>query len=274
LVAWRHRDLDGNNTSIQIWEEDWSFFAPIAPNQPDVPLTSVRPLWDLHEYIMRANIPPPIITALLENEPYLHILNAFLDFQAERENDWYDFHMRFEEHLNTLHDTLAGIIRQNENCIEHISVLPVRFGNVYFSLHDINNDGIPELFIGGMLIVSRYEDSPYLVGGFWERRGYELFDCGTIEIFSASGGGAGTLSYHYLATDGSGLQLVERFGWNWGTYHHTTSYGIGTEKSEEEFYMLLADFQATLGERSIGNFIYLEDVRGVIEAALAGNANN
>ena len=86
-----------------------------------------------------------------------------------------------------------------------------------YSLRDLNNDGIPELFILSEdysihAIFSLIKDSPVLVGAYWSRKNCVIDKAGTLYIDGSSGADdSNSASYLFISGDKE-LQLVEMVG--------------------------------------------------------------
>jgi hypothetical protein len=154
-------------------------------------------------------VPPYDISA------YAEIIDAYRNFELHRLNDYAGTTIEdeFEQLYGALVDALSmgeeDFIR-NEMIFQWLgySVLTARFGTSY-AVYDINGDGVPELFIGG-IICSIYDGKPYLVNCFWERHRYELYADGTVFIQGSGGADNWEEGSYRLSEDGTGFYITEK----------------------------------------------------------------
>ena len=97
------------------------------------------------------------------------------------------------------------------------SCVEARHSNLGYALRDINNDGIPELFIISEeysihAIYSLYEGAPVLIGGFWPRHSCAVDDTGILYIWSSGGAGDWNISSNLFVPGNAELQLIEMVG--------------------------------------------------------------
>ena len=88
--------------------------------------------------------------------------------------------------------------------------------NLGYSFHDLNNDGVPELFVitSDYTITAVYSlvnDNPILVGAYWSRNRCVIDKSGTLYI-NGSSGADDSFGASYLFNGGEELQLIEMVG--------------------------------------------------------------
>ena len=155
-----------------------------------------------------------------------HLGETVFFYQIEKRN--YTGHHGIDKRAEDFHDDIAKKIGLNKppqgttvykesdllfSCLEIMSSDKL----LGYAIHDINNDGIPELFILSddyfiYAIYSIYNDTLVLVGGFWERKDCVIDENGIIYVFETWGFQDGYTASYLLSPDNAELQLIEMVG--------------------------------------------------------------
>ena len=168
--------------------------------------------------------PLPAIAAALElTDPdaikYSAILNSYWDYfiqHDDNEEALDDLFIKIAKEVNIEPDT-----RNNDKAYElSASFEPLQYAyygvNLGYSLHDLNNDGTPELFILSEddsinAIFSLVNGAPVLVGAYWSRNRCEIDEARTFYNSGSSGASDNSFaSYSYAG--GDELQLIREVG--------------------------------------------------------------
>ena len=119
--------------------------------------------------------------------------------------------------------------------------------NLGYSLRDLNNDGIPELFIISEdysihAIFSLLDDGPVLLGGYWSRNLCEVDEAGTF-YNSGSGGASDSSSASYSYVGGHELRLTRMVGME------TFDENAGKSLPEPRYYRIESGVKTIIDEK-------------------------
>ena len=119
--------------------------------------------------------------------------------------------------------------------------------NLGYSLRDLNNDGIPELFIISEdysihAIFSLLGDGPVLLGGYWSRNLCEVDEAGTF-YNSGSSGASDSASASYSYVGGHELRLIRMVG------TETFDENAGKSLLEPRYYRIESGIKTIINEK-------------------------
>ena len=168
-------------------------------------------------------LPSPAMSASLAlTDPaavkYGSLLNAYWNYSLQYKDD--------DEALDKLFTRIASAVSIEASTDSQIgyglnnSLEPLRYASsgaeLGYALHDLNKDGIPELFIISKdcsihAVFSLVNGNPVAIGGYWSRSRCEVDSNGIFYNHGSSGAEvSSTASYSYMG--GKELQLIKEVG--------------------------------------------------------------
>ena len=180
---------------------------------------------------------------------YAGILNDYLDFFSQRDDQDAALDALFSKvakAVNIEPDTSFPKAYRLRNSFEPLQYLS---GGVYlgYALHDLNNDGIPELFILSNnysihAIFSLLDGKPVLLDAYWSRNRCEVDKDGTFYNSGSSGAADNsTASYSYVG--GEDLRLIREIGTE--SFNHDT----GKPFPEPRYYRIENGVKTIISEK-------------------------
>jgi hypothetical protein len=148
-----------------------------------------------------------------EIEPYAAIIALYSDFAYDSAED-------MDGAFGDLVDGLKSmnIIDSERKEYELMcSCVEIHAENSGYAVYDINNDGIPELFVMSedyfiYAIFSMHNKTPVFVGGYWSQHSCAVDGSATLYVNASSGVSDKYCATYLLISAAEDLKLIEMFG--------------------------------------------------------------
>ncbi len=130
--------------------------------------------------------------------------------------------------------------------------------DVYYTICDINQDGVSEFFIGGgvnadsvvlydMFTTDGEKVIPvFEVSTLGYRSNLNVYEDNSFAVYGSGGAATNNISYYTLPANGTQPQLVEEYGMLDGVCYHKGEDGSSAELSQEEYFAKSDEFTQNL----------------------------
>lgn len=142
--------------------------------------------------------------------------------------------------------------------------------HVYYSVYDMNQDGIPEFFIGGgvnpdsvvlydMFTTDGEKVIPvFEVGTLGYRSNLNVYEDNSFAVYGSSGAATNSVCYYTLPAQGTQPQQIEEYGMRDGACYHKTGDDSSVEISQDEYFAKTDEFTQNLKQFSWKQVIGIE----------------
>ena len=134
--------------------------------------------------------------------------------------------------------------------------------DVYYTIFDINQDDIPEFFIGGgvnrdsVVLYDMFTNDGenvvpvFEVGTLGYRSNLNVYEDNSFAVYGSSGAATNSVCYYTLPAQGTQPQQIEEYGMRDGACYHTGEDGRTIGISREEYYAKVDEFTQNMKQFS------------------------